>query len=184
MRVSTPGWWSAGRSRSPRRARWSPFASAIPPARPSSAPSSPISERLGDDRGEDLAPRRAERAQHPELGDPLGDGDREGVEDQEGADEEGDAGEDEQGDRRNPRFVADLVRLAVGVLLRGLDQDRGRVTFDPLLEALRRRRLGRDRDLVEAPSLPVTRCASGRVSWAMLAPPKEASPSLVSPTSR
>ena len=35
-----------------------------------------------------------------------------------------------------------------------------------------------------SPALSVIRCASGRVSWAMLAPPKEAFPSWVKPTSR
>ena len=35
-----------------------------------------------------------------------------------------------------------------------------------------------------SPSLSVIRCASGRVSWAMLAPPNEALPSWVMPTRR
>ena len=52
--------------------------------------------RLGQHRAQDLARRGAERAQHRELLRPLHDGDRERVEDQEGADEHGDAGEDEQ----------------------------------------------------------------------------------------
>ncbi len=34
------------------------------------------------------------------------------------------------------------------------------------------------------PTLPVRRCATGSVTWAMLAPPKEASPNLVRPTRR
>ena len=67
-----------------------------PPTIPMIAPTQPDHDRLDQDRAEDLAPRGAERAQHPELGDPLGDRDREGVEDQEGADEDGDEAEDQQ----------------------------------------------------------------------------------------
>ena len=58
--------------------------------------SEPDDERLEDHRAEDLPPRRADRPQGGELARPLRDGDREGVEDDEGADEEGDAGEGEQ----------------------------------------------------------------------------------------
>ena len=53
-------------------------------------------QRLDDDRVEHLAARRAERAQQRELARALRDGDGERVEDQEAADEHGDAGEDEQ----------------------------------------------------------------------------------------
>ena len=54
-------------------------------------------ERLEDHRAEDLPPRGADRPQRRELARALGDGDREGVEDDERADEERDAGEDERG---------------------------------------------------------------------------------------
>ena len=50
-------------------------------------------ERLAGDAEQHLAPRGAEGAQHGELAAPLGDGHREGVEDDEGADEHGDAAE-------------------------------------------------------------------------------------------
>ena len=53
-------------------------------------------ERLGDHGAEHLAAAGAERAKHRELAAPLGHGDAEGVEDDERADEDGDAGEREQ----------------------------------------------------------------------------------------
>ena len=56
----------------------------------------PITSVSSDDRVEHLPARRAERAQQRELARALRDRDRERVEDQEAADEHGDAGEDEQ----------------------------------------------------------------------------------------
>ena len=55
------------------------------PATPSTAP--------GPDEAAELAPRRAGRPQQPELADPLGDGHRERVEDQERAHEQRDRGD-------------------------------------------------------------------------------------------
>ena len=153
---------------------------------PTTAPTSADRQRLDHDRGEDLAPRGAERAQHAELGDPLGDRDREGVEDQEGADEDRDEGEDEQEDLQEAEVVADFFGAAVGVFLGRLDPDPGR--------HLRARSAASAR-VAETPSsaateiwskrptLWVSRCATGSVTWAMLAPPKEAPPSRVKPTS-
>ncbi len=66
-----------------------------PPSSPTSGPRAEH-EALGDDRAQDLAARGAERPQERELARALGDGDREGVEDDERADEERDAGEHEQ----------------------------------------------------------------------------------------
>ena len=72
--------------------------------------------RLGEDRREDLARRRAERPQHAELTGPLGDGDRERVEDQEGADEDRDPGEDEQERGQEAEAVLDVGGLLGGIL--------------------------------------------------------------------
>ncbi len=94
-----------------------PLAKPSPPIRPSTAPSKPSSRRLADDRAEHLPTRGAERAQHAELARALGDGDRERVEDQEGADEQRHAREHEQDDRQEGEVAGDLVRLALGVLL-------------------------------------------------------------------
>ena len=62
-------------------------------------------------RGQDLAPVGAERPQHRELAGPLGDGDREGVEDQERGDEQGDPGEDQQRRLQEADELADVVAL-------------------------------------------------------------------------
>ena len=74
---------------------------------------------LDHDRAEDLAPRRAERPQQRELARALRDGDRERVEDQEAADEHGDAGEDEQGDLDEAERLADVRGALLGLLLAG-----------------------------------------------------------------
>ena len=158
-----------------------------PPAIPSSAPSSADRHRLDHHRGEDLPPRGAERAQHPEFADPLGDGDREGVEDQEGADEDGDEAEDEEEGLQEAEVVADFFRAAVGVFLRGLDPDPGRHPLgDPPFQRRRPRRPSSAATEIwsKRPRLWVSRWATGSVTWAMLAPPKEALPSWVKPTSR
>ena len=117
---------SAGRSRTLRSRAFSSIAIDEAAGDAEHRPEQPDRQRLDDDRGEDLAPRGAERAQHPELADPLGDGDREGVEDQEGADEDGDEAEDEQEDLQEAEVVADFFGAAVGVFLRRLDPDRRR----------------------------------------------------------
>ena len=97
-------------------------------------------QRLAGDRGDDLAARRAQGAQQRELARALGDGDREGVEDDEGADEQRGAGEREQHRRHE---AADRLVDVVGHLL-------GVVRAGPHLEVgggdladARRERLGR-----------------------------------------
>ena len=68
--------------------------------RPSTSPiteaSRPITRPSSDDRAHDLLARGAERSQRGELAGPLGDRDRQGVEDHERTDEQRDAGEAEQ----------------------------------------------------------------------------------------
>ena len=111
----------------------------------------PIKQRLRHHRGEDLTPRGAKGAQHPELAHPLGDRDRERVEDHEGADDQGHPGEHEQGDGKEAEVIVNLARLPVGVLLGGLHADvRGHHLLDPRPQLGRGDALGRgDGDLVE-----------------------------------
>ena len=156
---------------------FSSSATTKPPPMPTSAPSRPIASASTRTEARICAPRGAERAQHPELGDPLGDGDREGVEDQEGADEDGDEAEDEQEGLQEAEVVADFFGAAVGVFLRRLDPRRGRHrALDPPFERRRRDavRAPRPRSGRSGRALWVSRWATGSVTWAMLAPPKEA----------
>ena len=83
--------------------------------------------------------------------------------------------------------VADFFGAAVGVFLAGLDPDPGRHL------ALRSAVSAAPRETPSAaateiwskrPRLWVSACATGSVTWAMLAPPKEALPSWVKPTRR
>ncbi len=67
-----------------------------PPEQPEHRPHGPQEEAFVDDRAHDLGARAAERAQQAELARALGDGDREGVEDDEGAHHQGHVGEHEQ----------------------------------------------------------------------------------------
>ncbi|MGD0996921.1 MAG: hypothetical protein ABR941_01190 [Thermoleophilia bacterium] len=96
---------------------------------------------LADHAGQHLAARGAQRAQHGELADALGDGDREGVEDDEGADDHGHPAEGQQDGSQN---VADGVADGLGRvghgLRRGLDLGVGRQR----LREARGERLGRD----------------------------------------
>ena len=127
-----------------------------PPPIPITAPSRPIARASTTTVGEDLAPRGAERAQHAELGHPLGDRDREGVEDQEGADEDRDEGEDEQEDLQEAEVFADFFGAAVGVFLSRSRPGRRRGISRAIRCFSSRRRdalVGGDRDLVEAPDL-------------------------------
>ena len=116
----------------------------------------PDRQRFDQHRGEDLAPRGAERAQHPELADPLGDGDREGVEDQEGADEDGDEAEDEQEGLQEAEACRGFLRsrgrrFPVPVSTR---TPAGISRGDPAFQRRRRDAVGGgDRDLVEAADL-------------------------------
>ncbi len=81
----------------------------------------PDDERLEDHGAEDLPPRRADRPQRGELARALGDRDREGVEDDERADEERDAGEHEQEVAEDRRELVDLVHLLLGLRRRAHD---------------------------------------------------------------
>ena len=143
--------------------------------------------RLEHDAGEDLATRGAERAQHRELAGALGDRDREGVEDQERADEQGDPGEDQQRGLDEAGELADVVALGLDVLGAGLDLE---VVGQRGLRAIAASWSGETPSSAateiwsNSPSLPVIRWASGRVSTAIVAPPNEStSPSVAIPTS-
>ena len=158
-----------------------------PPAIPISAPSSPIASASTRTVREDLAPRGAERAQHPELGDPLGDGDREGVEDQEGADEDGDEAEDEQEGLQEAEACRGFLRSCG----RRFPAPVSTRTAAGISRSIRRFSAVGETPVAAAteiwskrPTLWVSACATGSVTWAMLAPPKEALPSWVKPTRR
>ena len=79
-------------------------------------PADPQQQTFVDDRAQDLRARAAERPQQSELAGPLGDGDREGVEDDEGADDQRDVGEDEQEGPQEAE-VAFQIRGVLGRLL-------------------------------------------------------------------
>jgi hypothetical protein len=113
----------------------------------------PDHERLEDHRAEDLASRRADRPQRGELARPLGDGDRERVEDDEPADEERDAGEREQEVAEDLRELVHLVDRLLRLGCRGHDlravRQGGRNRRDELV--LRHALVRRDRDRVVLP---------------------------------
>ena len=135
-------------------------------------------ERLEQHRAQDLPARGAERPQRRELARPLGDRDRERVEDHERADEQRDAAEREQ-------EVLQDARERVGVAWRRLS-----ACSAPVLDLRLRREERPDprasssacvtpgfaatRDLVERPSLPSSVCAVGRSKTASVAPPMRA----------
>ncbi len=104
-----------------------PLATPRPATMPTAEASTPSVSASATTDVEHLAAAGAEGAQHGELAAPLGDGDAEGVEDDERADEDGDAGE-RQEHRREERTdrVGGLRGLVGGGLLTGLDADAGR----------------------------------------------------------
>ena len=162
-----------------------PAAKPMPANTPSTAPSTPMIGASQDHPGQDLAARGAQRAQQAELADALRDGDRERVEDQEAADQQRHAAEHEQDHAEEAEVVLDVLRLARGGLLPGLDDQRaaaarGRCAWPAA--AARRRARPAPRCRRARPTLSVRRCASGSVSWAVLEPPDEVSPSRWSPT--
>ena len=122
---------------------------------------------LADHVAHHLAARGAERPDHPELAGALGDGDPEGVEDDEGADEERQHAERRQHRRQEAVDVArDLVRLVLRVLLAGLDLHRVRkdllqVRLELVGRHALRRRRPPPRDT--SPSRSNHFCASRRV---------------------
>ena len=95
--------------------RLDPFGEEHAEREPDERREEPDDERLEDHRSEHLTPRRADRPQRRELARPLGDGDRERVEDHERADEERDAGEREQEVAEDLRELARPRPLAPGL---------------------------------------------------------------------
>ena len=96
-------------------------------------------QRLEDRAAEDLAAAGAQRAQQPELADPLGDRDREDVEDQEAAHQQRHAAEHEQHDAEELEVVLDVLRLASGGLVAGLHHEpRRQHAIDPLAQLAQR----------------------------------------------
>ena len=83
----------------------------------------PDHEAFDHDRAHDLLARGAERPQHPELARALRDGDREGVEDEEAADQQGDPTEHEKDDSEEAELVLDVLRLPRRGLRAGLHDD-------------------------------------------------------------
>ena len=99
-----------------------PRAKPRPRKRPATEAATPIGQRLRRHGAEHLAARGAEGAHQRELARALRDRDREGVEDDEGADEQRRAGEGQQ--RRGQEAAdlrVDLCRVVGGGLRAGLD---------------------------------------------------------------
>ena len=99
-----------------------PAAKPIPANTPSTAPSSPmiVASVIIPRR---ICPRVAPSVRSmPELADALGDRDRERVEDQEAAHQQGHAAEHEQDHAEETELVLDVLRLARGGLLPRLDE--------------------------------------------------------------
>ena len=134
----------------------SPVATSSPPSSPVTPADQPDHRGLEEDRGEDLAPRGAEGAQHPKLADPLGHDDREGVGDDEGADDQRHGGEDAEEDRQEAErvVISSDWRLAFCSAVSTPDLPGGTTCFIRCAQ-LRRRGAGAvgDRDLVEAPDV-------------------------------
>ena len=103
-----------------------PSARRRPRISPTMRREEPDDERLEDHGAEDLTPRRADRPQRRELARPLRDRDRERVEDDERADEEGDRGEREEEVAEDRRELADLVCLLLRLGTRAHDLGRAR----------------------------------------------------------
>ncbi len=113
-------------------------------------------ERLEEHRGQQLPPRRAERPQRRQLTRSLRDGDRQRVEDDEGADEECDRAEGQQEVADDAHEDGDLAAVLVRLLDAGLDLNCVRQVVVERGGKLVRRRpaLGGDGDGVEL-ALPV-----------------------------
>ena len=101
--------------------RLDPFGEEHAEREPDERREQPDDERLEDHRPEYLPPGRADRPQRRELTRPLSDGDREGVEDDERAHEERDAGEREQEVAEELRELAHVVRLLLRLRRRAHD---------------------------------------------------------------
>ena len=111
----------------------------------------PEQQAFVDDRLHDLPARAAERAQQPELARALGDGDREGVEDDERAHHERDVGEHQQEGAQEAEVVFQVGGVLGRLLCAGAHVDRVRAARRGCGRAARRRHagLGGDVDLVE-----------------------------------
>ena len=111
----------------------------------------PIDQRLEHDRAEHLPARRTERPQGRELARPLRDRRRERVEDDEAADEQGEAGEGEQDLLDDRQLLVRSLRLRPRLGLAGGDLGAGgQERLDLAHERLRRDAvLRRHVDLVE-----------------------------------
>ena len=168
----------AARSRSRRTARRCPSATPRPATRPRIDASTPTTQRLADHAREHL-PARSRRASaaSPNSRDPLGDRDRERVEDDERADEHGDDAERQQRVPRKPMMSsATSVWSARCVLLAGLHLTRGRqrpARPRRAARVLRDAGLGRDVDRVDLPSRSNQLLAVGERARARVAPPIE-----------
>ena len=154
-----------------------PLATPRPAAIPMAEASTPSVSASATTDDEHLAAAGAEGAQHRELATPLGDGDAEGVEDDEGADEDGDAGE-RQEHRREERAdrVGRLGGRIGGGLLAGLDADAGRHGgLDVCGELLRlhTRVGGRSEMPLMRPGSPPQRCTSCRRPATTMVPPMD-----------
>ena len=151
-------------------------ASAMPPSRPSDAPADAQQEAFEDDRAHDLPARGAERAQQAELARALGDGDREGVEDDERPDDQRDVGEDEQEGAQEAQVAFQFGGLRRRLLRRPCALRRARQRPPARGRAARpasRPAAAATSIWSKRPSSPATRWASASVSSAAAAPPKD-----------
>ncbi len=154
-----------------------PLATPRPATMPTAEASTPSVSASATTEREHLAAAGAEGAQHRELAAPLRDGDAEGVEDDERADEDGDAGE-RQEHRREERAdrVGRLRGRVGGSLLARLDADAGRQGG---LDVARRASLGVTPGSAETemplilPGSPPQRCTSCRRPAMTMVPPRE-----------
>ena len=146
-------------------------------------------ERLEHDRPAHLPPRGAERPQRRELARPLGDRDRQRVDDHERADEQRDHAEREQevaqeGDEL-VRPLGVLGRLCGRRCAPGCRRRKDLLDLGDELRRARRRACRTTRIWSSLPSLSKSRCAVGRSKPASVAPPIESTePNLTSPEIR
>ena len=123
--------------------------------------------------------RRAERAQQAELARALGDGDREGVEDDERADDQRYVGEDQQEGAQEAELFFEFGGLVGGFLCAGAHrQRRGQRGADARGELRRGETPGLVATLMlsYAPGSPATYWACWGISSATLAPPNDSLP--------
>ncbi len=128
-----------------------------------------------DHRAQDLRARGAERAQQAELARALRDGDREGVEDDEGPNEQRDVGEDQQEGAQEAEVAFEVRGLLGGLLFAGAHFHGARQHHADAIAQLRRRdaRLRGDVELVVLPLLAHHPLGLGQVRIAAPAPPKD-----------